>query len=182
MKAKKIFIPIAILVLCITAGICLFLFLWPGYKMPVMPFAYQNANYQLYVFASDGNIYLIDNHDVGSNPLGRLYEAIDVLENGQTAEWLKPYGKTSVFTLKNQYRDFRRITDDPAYDVFPTEEAVPTVIPVEPYITPDETWYGFTEDNACRTFFLKGYLAYKATNNRIENVAFWLSKEAGTGS
>ena len=76
--------------------------------------------------------------------------------------------------LKKQYRDFRMITDNPEFKVYPTEEAVPDVIPDDAYIYPSEEWYGYAKNHECRTLYLRGYMAYKASDERIKKVASWI--------
>lgn len=58
--------------------------------------------------------------------------------------------------------------------MYPTEDVIPAVIPSDPYVKPSELWYGYTENHEMRTMFLKGYLGYKASDEKIEKVASWI--------
>ncbi len=171
---KKYIAAGAILIFCILTGVILWLVFKPGYEMPVVPFTYHAEYGRIYIFASSGDIYRIDPADYGSSPYARQTDAITALENGKTEKWLKHHGKVSVSELKKQYRDFRMITDNPEFKVYPTEEAVPDVIPNDAYIYPSEEWYGYAENHECRTLYLRGYMAYKASDERIKKVASWI--------
>ena len=169
-----------ILVFCILAGVIIWKAFLPGYKMPAIAFAYHGSYGYIYLFASSGDIYRIDPADYGESPYARHAQAMTALENGRTEEWLKPYGKVSVTELKKQYRAFRKITDNPDFIVFPTEEAIPDVIPNGSYMKPSEMWYGYTENHEMRTMFLKGYLGYKASDERIGKVVSWICEMTRT--
>ena len=174
---KKYITAGIILIFCILTGVILWLVFRPGYEMPVVPFTYHGEHGFIYIFASSGDIYRIEPKDYGSHPYAFQTDAMTALENGRTEVWLKHHGKISVSELKKQYQAFRKITDNPDFKVYPTEEAVPDVVPNDVYVNPREKWYGFAENHECREMFLKGYLAYKASDERIEKVVSWICKK-----
>jgi hypothetical protein len=177
---KMILIPVILVAVSgLAIGILLWIFNKPGkYEMPAVPFAYRTENNDIYIFAFDGSVYLIDRTSGKNGGFDWEWDTIDAVQNDKELDWLKLVGNTDTGKLQKQYNEFREITDDPEYGIYETIHDVPAVEPNDQYTFPKEYWYGYDSNSQVRNLFYQGYLQYKATDENIYDVVDWITAEA----
>lgn len=181
-RKNRIAAVIVLLIVVIIAGVGFLLryMPWSNYEMPVVTFVYHDKANDIYLFDSKGNIYAIDRSTGKTNDFDWVNEAVASLEKGQVAQWMQIVGRTDGKELQKQYNTFCKVVKNSNFGVYATVKEIPAVEPNTQYTTPEEYWFGYYRKNGnCewKTFFLVGYLKYKATDNRADEIAGWVKEE-----
>ena len=174
---KKIGIIISICLLLTVGVIVVKKILVKNYEMPAMPFIYDNKHNDHYIFARTGQVYVIYSSSGKRNAKEWVTETINLINTGGAADWLQPVGKVAQDDLQHYYNLFREIRNNPDFEIYPTENAVPDVYPNTYYTQPWEYWHGSVTDDDIRYLFYQGYLHYKSTDERVYEIVDWINEQ-----
>lgn len=152
---------------------------YPYCEMPRVVFSYRNDGNDIYVFDSEGYIYKISRFSGKTDGLALMESTIKCLEENQEESWLEKVGATNKEILQEKYNIFRKVVDNPKYEVFCTTTSIPNMED-SPYSGSGCTdyWYGFISNTKGMYFYHTGYLKYDVTDKTIYQVVDWVRDEA----
>lgn len=152
---------------------------YPYCEMPRVVFSYRNDGNDIYVFDSEGYIYKISRFSGKTDGLALMESTIKCLEENREESWLEKVGAANKEILQEKYNIFRKVVDNPKYEVFCTTMYIPNMIDSH-YSGSGCTdyWYGLISNTKGMYFYHTGYLKYDVTDKTIYQVVDWIRDEA----